>query len=952
MDKLLNKLYISLALLFSFILPANSANGVESDDKNPITSNSDTKDYSSFTLPNGLEVLVISDPKSLKAAASLAIGVGFHQDPKVYEGLSHLLEHTVLSGSKNYPTVGEYKTFISHNGGWSKASTRQQHTYYRFEINGSKLYDALNRLADLVINPILDKKYIAKQIQSVDSEFRLSIRNDWRATQEVLKKTQNQSHPDTQFSGGNIETLSMSDNLRARLFLHHQYYYVANNAKLVVYGNQSVSELEQKIKVIFDKLPIGKSNINNFPNPPIVTSKELNKQIDVKVFSNSKSLDLRFHVPAAHTQYLNKMGEYIAFLIGHKGKGSLLEYLKSKGYAYNISADLQDSSTHAFFNIYISVTEEGLQQKDKIITLVFGYINMLQTTSIEKHRLEYDNFLKTKLIEFETSEPREIGEYVATLSQNMFNYPKRNWLNHNVVTTGFAPKLMGNYFKLLSPAKLRLLVSDSAVKTDRIEDKYNIGFSYYDIPESRSEKWINPKLPTSIYFPIPNPFLPKNLSSLLSPKKVIDTQGASISKISIKPGINLWTHKNADYPLPTTASRFSIYNQQSDKVSAIKKRLLLEITSEILNQRINPYTYDARLAGIKLSVYSNRQSIGISLDGIAGKQSELLNKVLSDFPATPPSSVEFESARKSLEISYQKANSRDLHRLLRAYLAEEIFLDDFTPSSLLNELGVTTYQEFKILFSQNFKRFEIEAVITGNFENDLPKRFRESLGKYFQSNSTQYIKSAPSILRANQVPLSRYIKLAQKDNALIHYIQGSDEKPLTQVQWLLAKHIFAPEFFRQIRTEKQVGYIVYILDYFAHTTPGTAFLIQSPTVEPDKLLTHINEFISYEIDQISLLSSEEFEILKDNFSQKLSSRSQSLRTHANRLENDLTRGDYEFFWRKGMVKELTKLTKKDFVNFLQENILRNRNSVSIYSSRKMVLPNSCTSTKCLSQQLN
>ena len=42
-----------------------------------------------FTLPNGLEVIVVSDPKADKAAASMDVGVGHLSDPDDLPGCAH-----------------------------------------------------------------------------------------------------------------------------------------------------------------------------------------------------------------------------------------------------------------------------------------------------------------------------------------------------------------------------------------------------------------------------------------------------------------------------------------------------------------------------------------------------------------------------------------------------------------------------------------------------------------------------------------------------------------------------------------------------------------------------------------------------------------------------------------------------------------------------------------------
>lgn len=56
-----------------------------------------------FVLPNGMEVIAVSDPKADKAAASMDVGVGHLSDPDNLAGCAHFCEHLMFMGTK---TVG------------------------------------------------------------------------------------------------------------------------------------------------------------------------------------------------------------------------------------------------------------------------------------------------------------------------------------------------------------------------------------------------------------------------------------------------------------------------------------------------------------------------------------------------------------------------------------------------------------------------------------------------------------------------------------------------------------------------------------------------------------------------------------------------------------------------------------------------------------------------------
>merc|ERR1712136_351235 len=108
---------------------------------------SDRRNYQGLKLPNGLKVMLISDPSTDKAAASLDVNVGSMSDPKDIPGLAHFCEHMLFMGTEKYPEEDEYSQFVSKNSGIYNAYTSGSHTNYHFDIKKEKLEEVLDRFA-------------------------------------------------------------------------------------------------------------------------------------------------------------------------------------------------------------------------------------------------------------------------------------------------------------------------------------------------------------------------------------------------------------------------------------------------------------------------------------------------------------------------------------------------------------------------------------------------------------------------------------------------------------------------------------------------------------------------------------------------------------------------------------------------------------------------------------
>ncbi|MCW8834550.1 MAG: insulinase family protein, partial [Colwellia sp.] len=168
----------------------------------------DLKQYQALTLNNGLRVLLIHNEESDESAAALAVNAGHFNDPKERQGLAHFLEHMLFLGTEKYPDGSEYQKFISQHGGSNNAWTATEHTCFYFAVHYQHFSSALDRFSQFFTTPLLSEEFIIKERKNIDAEFKLKLKDDIRRLYDVHKETINQSHPFSQFSVGNIDTLA------------------------------------------------------------------------------------------------------------------------------------------------------------------------------------------------------------------------------------------------------------------------------------------------------------------------------------------------------------------------------------------------------------------------------------------------------------------------------------------------------------------------------------------------------------------------------------------------------------------------------------------------------------------------------------------------------------------------------------------------------------------------
>ena len=183
--------YLLLPLLFAVVFVVGCAGSPDPDSMQPVQSPNDDRQYRLLTLDNEMQVLLISDPQTPKAAASLDINIGSGDNPEGRGGLAHFLEHMLFLGTEKYPNPAEYEQFITEHGGNRNAYTSMEHTNYFFDVDAAYLPEALDRFAQFFISPRFDEALVDKEKNAVQSEYQMGLKSDSRRGLDVLQQAMN-----------------------------------------------------------------------------------------------------------------------------------------------------------------------------------------------------------------------------------------------------------------------------------------------------------------------------------------------------------------------------------------------------------------------------------------------------------------------------------------------------------------------------------------------------------------------------------------------------------------------------------------------------------------------------------------------------------------------------------------------------------------------------------------
>lgn len=874
----------------------------------------DSREYAYFKLANGLQVMLVSDPDSDKSAASLDLNIGSGSDPDDRPGLAHFLEHMLFLGTEKYPDAGEYQAYISQHGGSHNAFTSFNHTNYFFDVNPEFFEDALDRFAQFFTAPLFNSEYVDREKHAVNSEYSTRLKDDGRAQYDVFKTLINPRHPYRKFSVGSLETLAdkPTSTVREELLNFYKQHYSANLMTLAVTSNTDIPTLKALIETKFGEIP----NRNTLPlrsKESLFKSGTLPLQVNIVPNKDVRQLSLLFPMPPTQVHYKSKPTNYIANLLGHEGKGSLLSYLKERGWADSLSAgEGLGSADFSTFQISISLTKAGIEYVDDIVAATFSAVSTIKEDGIERWRYEEQKQLSN--INFQFLEQSSGARYVTHLAGAMHRFPVMDVISAPILMHEFDSKLINQYLGYLRPENMFLSLVALDVQTDKTSPWFNANYSASPIDKIRLKNWRNPASIAAISLPDINPFIPEGLA-LLS-----DTDANKPTKLSNGNGLEVWHLTDTEFGTPKSDFYFTVRSPLAN--SSPRHHLLTELWVRAVTENLNEFAYPAFLANLNYQLYKHMRGISVRISGYQDKQPLLLDKIAATLKSPVLTDDMFERFRDDMRREIRnRENDRPYGRALNR-VSQLMLNPSYADPELINVLPTLTVGDLETFIKEFLNDVDMVALANGNISENMTLEMAETLRQNFGYNATTQDVARAKVAQLNAGHSFLYdFTVNHPDSAVASYFQGDQKDLTTLAMFRMFNQVLSNPFYQQLRTEQQLGYVVFTTPMTLLDVPAIAFVIQSSNSDAASLEQHIDNFISEFAQSSQNLSEEEYKKHQMALVTKLRERDTRLAQRSNRYWTEIDRENYDFDFRNQLAEAILTIPLAQFNSALKEYLL-------------------------------
>lgn len=280
-------------------------------------------EYTSFSLPNGLKVIVHEDTSLPKVVINLLYRVGSKDELAHRTGFAHLFEHLMFEGSKH---IQHFDKHLHIAGGESNAFTNVDITNYYLSVPSNQLPTAFWLESDRMLELDFSEEKLNIQKGVVIEEYKQRYLNQPYGDAHLkLRALHYQKHPYQWPTIGkdisHIEEATLDD---VKDFFYG--FYAPNNAVLVIAGDVGIDEAASLAESWFGEIPSRVLKKHAIPQEPPQTEK---REMTVYGKVPFQAVYKMYHMPP-----LSDRGYYIMDLVSDllaSGKSSLFYQNMIKG---------------------------------------------------------------------------------------------------------------------------------------------------------------------------------------------------------------------------------------------------------------------------------------------------------------------------------------------------------------------------------------------------------------------------------------------------------------------------------------------------------------------------------------------------------------------------------------------------------------------------------------------
>ncbi|MBN4078309.1 insulinase family protein, partial [Nitrospina gracilis] len=341
---------------------------------------------------------------------------------------------------------------------------------------------------------------------------------------------------------------------------------------------------------------------------------------------------------------------------------------------------------------------------------------------------------------------------------------------------------------------------------------------------------------------------------------------------------------------------------------------LAKLYEAAVREGLNELVYPIQMAGLSYSLSTGKKGVVLTIGGYSERIADLLKLVTLNLMGIKIDAQKFANIKEAMVRGLKNRKLGQAYARGGYYNWLMLLDEQYTEEQKLAALEPLTLKDVKVYAKKLYEKVFVTGMIHGNYSDskaiESTKILLDSLGSRPLPEKERYeqvVESMPMSFRFSR-------EVEDNNNSLAYAIQIGDKSPELLAQVSMLASIVESDFYTQMRTNQQLGYIVWSFQQRMEDRIFFRMVIQSSTHEPFELSKRVNAWMASTEKLFSKLTDEEFERHREALIVGLEKEGDSIGAVLGDLYGFAVDEKGDFSYKKKLIQAVKTVKKKDVLN--------------------------------------
>lgn len=326
--------------------------------------------------------------------------------------------------------------------------------------------------------------------------------------------------------------------------------------------------------------------------------------------------------------------------------------------------------------------------------------------------------------------------------------------------------------------------------------------------------------------------------------------------------------------------------------------------------QLNPWAYPAQTAGLDYQVYPHLRGLTVRVGGYHDRLPVLMNRIMATLADPEISEQRFRIARQQL-MDNLRNSLQDKPVSQAASFAQDVLIQGaWTNQEKMEAAEAVTLENLREFARSFTDRVDAIMLVHGNATQAFALNTARQAGAMLLDDSQAAIVNRSQVRDLPEGETRVTLPVPHPDTGYLRYSQGRNTTFDERARYRLLGQVISGAFYEELRTTRQLGYVVYATPFEMLETPAIGLVVQSPEASAETIDEAVQAFAESYREELKAMSEEDLQQERQAVISNLMEKDRRLSDVSQRYWREIDRQATDFDSREKLAAAVGDVSKE------------------------------------------